>query len=507
MATHLFRKRGESTWYVRLTVPVDVRKAFGGRTKLVKTTGSSNRAEAMDRRLPILAQLKADIAAAREKKLVAGDQWKVSQHQVGLTIQTKRAAAANLLFTPFDLNTTPPRPQKSSAALIQEFRQYADDFRAVGENDMADRFSDHADKFSAAVEKGMTSTVAMELHNNLLAIWADTEAFGKAYEYSLSDTEHQEAQAIANNPALYKPVSPITDSRLESFRDYRKKDNIADKTIDQQESKLKKLSHYLRDQGKPLNNETVTAWLETLNVVSKTKAQYLLAGSTFWQWAMKTDNYWKELHQGQDNPFKEHELPKVRGKAKVEAARKAFTREQIEGLYQVAQTQNNQTLCDLIMLGAHTGCRIEEIAQLRKESITKIEGVLSFKIEDSKTAAGIREIPVHPAIQSTVDRLIKNSTDGFLLPSSAGNQYGIRSDSLSKAFGRLKTAEGYGRQHVFHSVRAMVITLLVRASVPGPTIANIVGHETGTVTYDVYDEGASPQQKLDALSKLSFYFS
>lgn len=108
---------------------------------------------------------------------------------------------------------------------------------------------------------------------------------------------------------------------------------------------------------------------------------------------------------------------------------------------------------------------------------------------------------------ANVDRLISKSTDGFLLPSSAGNKYGIRSDSLSKAFGRLKTTQGFGKQHVFHSVRAMVITLLLRSGVPGPTVANIVGHETGLVTFDVYDEGASPRQKLDALSNLSFPFS
>lgn len=506
MATHLVQKPGESTWYVRMAVPADVRHAFGGRTKLIKTTGTSNRAEAMDRRLPILAQWKADIAAAREQKLNAGDQWKVAQHQVGLAIHTQRAAAANLLFTPIDLDSPPPLPPKRSGTLIQEFMQAADGLRADGHNEFAGRISSHANMLAAAIEKGMTNTVAMELHNNLLAIWADGEALIQAYEYNLSDAEHKEAKAITHNPTKYKPVSPITDGRLDKFRAQRVKDGIADKTIDQQESKLRKLSDYLRDQGKPLTNETVTAWLESLNMASKTKSQYLLAGSQFWQWAMKHDTHWKELHQGQDNPFKEQSLPKLSGKAKVAAARKAFTPEQIESLYKVAKTQNNQTLCDLIILGTHTGCRIEELAQLRKESVVKVEGVLSFKIEDSKTAAGIREIPVHPAIKTTVERLIKDSTDDFLLPATSGNKYGIRSDSLSKAFGRVKTAEGFGKQHVFHSVRAMVVTLLLRAEVVGPTVANIVGHETGIVTFDVYDEGASPQQKLKALEKLSFNF-
>ncbi|MDD1961889.1 tyrosine-type recombinase/integrase [Pseudomonas sp. 39004] len=499
MADHLTQKDGESTWYVRLAVPADVRHAFGGRAKLIKTTGTSNRAEAMVRRLPYLAQWKAQIAAAREQKFVAGDQWRLAQHQAGLNLTAHRNDAVTRIYTPLS-----PHETKPDFSWFEQLPEMISDLRNEGQDILASRLTDYAKRYVAALENGITAGAGIDLHNELLTLMADMEAACIADEYSLSDAEHQEAKAIVHNPAMYKPVSPITDGRLEKFRSYRVKEGIADKTIDQQESKLKKLSHHLRDQGKPLTNEIVAGWLETLNLSSKTKAQYLLAGSTFWKWAMKNDSHWQELHKGQDNPFKEQELPKVRGKAKVEAARKAFTQEQIEGLYKAAKDQGRQSLCDLIELGSYTGCRIEELAQLRKETVVKIEGILSFKIEDSKTAAGIREIPVHPAIQATVERLIATSTDGFLLPASTGNKYGIRSDSFSKAFGRLKTGEGYGRQHVFHSVRAMVVTLLLRAGVVGPTVANIVGHETGLVTFDVYDEGASPRQKLEALSNLSF---
>ena len=46
--------------------------------------------------------------------------------------------------------------------------------------------------------------------------------------------------------------------------------------------------------------------------------------------------------------------------------------------------------------------------------------------------------------------------------------------------------------------------MLLRAGVIGPTIAKAFGHETGLVTFDVYDESVSPRQKLEALSNLSF---
>lgn len=503
MATHLFQKPNESTWYVRITVPVEVRHAFGGLTKLVKTTGTSNKSEAMDRRLPILALWKQQIATAKDGKQATREVWRQELADKGAELERK--VDTGLL----DAIKRPPRGKGGTEV---EIMARSDQL----ERDKAE-FLSQLQELEDAGATGLTEALRKRLEtppSSMLDVVQHASEVSRTVSvmlakrrYGLSPAEVEEAAIITALPTTYKPASPLTPSRLAAFRAFRERAGIALKTIDQQQSKLDKLSTYLREQGKPLNADLVGAWLESLSLSSKTKAQYLLAGSTFWLWAVKYDTRWREDYAGKDNPFRGQTLPKVRGKAKVEAARKAFTTEQIEQLYIVAKDEGNQTLCDLIALGAHTGCRIEELAQLRAESVVKVEGVLSFKIEDSKTAAGIREIPVHPAISTTVERLTADSTDGFLLPSSAGNKYGIRSDPLSKAFGRLKTAQGFGRQHVFHSVRSMVVTLLLRGGVPGPTVANIVGHETGLVTFDIYDEGASPEQKLEAITKLRFKFT
>jgi len=171
-------------------------------------------------------------------------------------------------------------------------------------------------------------------------------------------------------------------------------------------------------------------------------------------------------------------------------------------LHDAATKGGQQVLAGLILLGVYTGARIEELCKLTKENIINIEDVQCFDIADSKTLAGIRLVPIHPALKTVVKRLLKDSVDGFLVHSKSRNKYGNSSDPLSKAFGRLKTAHGFGKQHVFHSIRGTVITQLLRANVPGTLIAEIVGHETGTVTFDAYSEGASPIQKLKAISKL-----
>lgn len=217
---------------------------------------------------------------------------------------------------------------------------------------------------------------------------------------------------------------------------------------------------------------------------------------------MKHDIRWRDDFKDKANPFENHELPQTRGKERADRQRKDFQPIEITELHAAALGADHTTLADLILLGAYTGARIEELCQLRVEHVIKPDGIESFDIVDSKTAAGIRVVPVHPALTRIVERLKNDSKDGYLIPSDSKNKYGIRSDALSKAFGRLKEAHGYGAQHVFHSIRKTVITQLHRAGVQGPLIAELVGHETGTVTFDVYSQGASTAQKLAAISKL-----
>lgn len=503
MATHLVQKPGESVWYVRMQVPPDVRHAFGGRAKLIKSTGTSNKAEAMDRRLPILAQWKADINAAREAKSVAREQWRPDLANEGLVLGAK--VDASLLQA---IKSPPKGKGGTHDEILARLRQFERDKEQLI-RDVQGLENEGAINLGERIRKQLEQapTTMVDGVQAAAEITRDTVIQIAQRQYDLNRSEVDEARTLLAEPTTYKPVSPITDRRLESFRAFRVREEVAAKTIDQQESKLRDLSAYIKKEGQRLAKSVVASWLAAKSLSSKTKTQYLLAGSTFWQWATEHDAQWRSDFAGMDNPFAGHKLPKRKVADIAKTARKAFTPDELQRVFSAARDEGQETLCDLIMLGSLTGCRIEELAQFTKASVVMIEGVRSFKVEDSKTVAGVREIPVHPLLAPIVDRLIEVSKDGFLLPSAGGNKYGIRSDPLSKSFGRLKTSLGFGTQHVFHSVRASVITQLLRAGVPGNVVANIVGHETGLVTFDIYDEGASPQQKLAALIKLPFNFA
>ncbi|OAK57781.1 integrase [Pseudomonas putida] len=465
MANNLEQQGG--TWHVRLAIPADVQKAFGGRKVLSKSLETGQRSEAMNRRLPYLAQWKAEIAAARAQAKAPKEDWR-----------PKLAAFSEQHLADFNarvLNAVSPAGAKKlpiPSLVDNELSCLIGDYPADVPTLM--RISDQSRQFATALI---------------------------TYGHDLTTAEQDEANAIALDPTHYKPKSPITKARLAEFRTVREK-SVAAKNVDQQESKLQKLSAFLAETGKPLDFDSIATWLDSLGVASKTKAQYINAGATFWKWAMKYDVKWREDFKGAANPFENHDLPQARGREKADAQRQDFSLADLAKLHNAAQAKGLDTLADLILLAAYTGARIEELCQLSTENVVTVEQVPSFDIVDSKTVAGIRAVPVHPALIELVQRLMDKSQDGFLVPSTSKNKYGNRSDLYSKAFGRLKKSLGFGDRHVFHSIRKTAITQLVRADVPGPLIAELVGHETGTMTYDIYSQGASAAQKLAAISKI-----
>ncbi|RLU06354.1 integrase [Pseudomonas prosekii] len=469
-------------YHVRFDVPKDVREAFGGRRILSQTLKTGSRSEALLRRHPILHTWKKQVKAIREGKLL-GDGWQEDIVQTledldAITQGQKRALVGE---------PAPPLPDVDPdfKAKLMNSPRFMEAMRMLVGDHLKDGIGGKV-KIQEELNKGLKDILQKRLGT----------------DYKLTEVQSQELSTLVKDPASYKARSPITKARLASFRTHRLEHHVALKTVNQQESKLLNLSEHLQTTDAKLDFDSVVAWLQGMKLSSKTKQQYLLAGSQFWQWAMQHEPQWRQTFKGHPNPFEKHTLPTLKGKAKLDAKRKAFTIEEVGTLYNAAKGQNLGTLAVLILLGGYTGARIEELCQLRKEHLIIVDGVKMFDIVDSKTVAGIRQVPVHPKLTALVDRLAKASTDGYLVPTDSNNKYGIRSDALSKAFGRLKTAMGFDRTRVFHSIRATVITQLVRADIADRLIKELVGHETGTVTFDVYSDGSSPKQKLKAISKL-----
>ncbi|MBD3676788.1 MAG: tyrosine-type recombinase/integrase, partial [Rhodobacteraceae bacterium] len=167
-----------------------------------------------------------------------------------------------------------------------------------------------------------------------------------------------------------------------------------------------------------------------------------------------------------------------------------------------AEAKGDKGLADRSRVGMRTGARIKALCLLRVEDVDQEKW--SMRVRKDKSPAGRRTIPIHSKLQDTVSRLVEETRDGYLLPGLTLNKYDDRSNAIGKRFGRLKTDLGFGPDHVYHSIRKTVTTLLENAGVPENVAADIVGHDKPTMTYGTYSGGASLEVMREALEKVAY---
>lgn len=255
----------------------------------------------------------------------------------------------------------------------------------------------------------------------------------------------------------------------------------------------------------------VKKWLDELHAQGKTTTsldRILGAARNYWKYLQSSDAVPAEL-----KPFSgvldmtKAAATKARKRGKV--TNLPYDAEDVVRLYKAAITgwgkrpAPDPELAALIKLGAYTGARIEELCSMK---IAHVKAD-SFTIGDSKTAAGIREIPIHSKLKPLIKTLKETAKDDYLIPDLTFNKYGDRSNAIGKRYGRLKEALGFDGSHTFHSFRATVVTQLENAGVPENLASDIVGHEKPTLTYGLYSGGNKLEVQRKALEKVRYPFS
>jgi len=494
LADNLIQKKGESTWYVRLAIPADVQKAFGGRKVLIQSLHTGLRSEAMINRLQHLARWKHQINDARAGRALPAD-WQTGviddlQSLDRLSRDLKRQMVGEQV----------PGMQQPNLA-------FADALLANPE-------------FMVSMREFIkTNNTQGGLAGDIQLTEALRDACKRIVPARLTRDHHMTAEqraeltALTAQPSSYKPRSPITQKKLLAFQDFLEAQGKDLKTADVMVRKVELFSQWLNETGYPLTFDTVSDYLTKLSdsngtsLASKTKKQHLWACSGFWKWAVKYDTEWRVTYKGQPSPFKEHELPVIKGEA---ISWSAFTRTEVEHLHAKALEKSDQTLANLIAIAAYTGCRLEEVGSLHRDSFTLEAGTpVSLNIAESKTEAGIREVPVHPKLAPLIVELLSKSVDGYLIEGrklDEANRYCHRLDAVGKRFGRLKTANQFGKAYVFHSVRKTAITLAHQAGGDIAVMPAVFGHETGLITLDIYSSGPSMAQKRKVIELLDYDF-
>ena len=327
-------------------------------------------------------------------------------------------------------------------------------------------------------------------------------------EYSLNGMEaltdhfNEHLKAIPEPEAviLHGLVNGTSTLITEHYEAWKSKLDLAPKTKDQMTRDI----------------DTLFKRFSTLEEITKEKVLKLISDiedqgkgvSTIKRLLFAYRNYWyylqdKRIVSIEHDPFDVQKALQGKFKrAKKNPARKAFTTDEVIKMWTIAKEKKDYKLADLIVLGAYTGARIEELCSLKLTDVTDD----SFRLGEAKTEAGVRVVPLHSALSKLINRLKAESKDSYLINQLTFNKYGDRSNAIGKRFGRLKTEAGCDSTLVFHSFRKTLITLLEQAEVPENFCCDIVGHEKGTMGYGHYSDGASLANKKEAIEKINYPF-
>ncbi len=155
-----------------------------------------------------------------------------------------------------------------------------------------------------------------------------------------------------------------------------------------------------------------------------------------------------------------------------------------------ASQRYRQIMSDLLRLALLTGARIEELCALKYSNVHKREDGYWLEIEGGKTDAAKREVPLHPAGVSIVERRLKDKDNHLFAGLTPGGPDHKRSWHVSKAYGRFREDAGVAKRgQDFHALRNTFISCMEGLEVPESTTKLIVGHARGSMTYGLYSQG------------------
>ena len=211
-----------------------------------------------------------------------------------------------------------------------------------------------------------------------------------------------------------------------------------------------------------------------------TMNRHLQVLQEIWRWSKKRG------HCEGDNPFdgfRERLRPGINVNPYV-----AWELEELQLL--LTPPPRRSDVLEVMIVAMFTGMRLDEIASLtwRQVRQTNEGGALThyFQVEDAKTPAGNRQVPVHRELNWLLTR--ERGADGDRLwPTFNEEGPGKKAGAdAGREFSTFKISRGFtSKSKVFHSFRKNVTGMMERAGVSENDWAQIFGHERG-FTYSKY---------------------
>lgn len=153
--------------------------------------------------------------------------------------------------------------------------------------------------------------------------------------------------------------------------------------------------------------------------------------------------------------------------------RKIFTEKERTILF-----NSNHRICKALCILLYTGLRIEEFLSLKREDVDA--GYIFLKT--SKTAAGIRVIPIHSKIVKIVEEFLSENMI-YIFTWQGKNKKAVY-DTFRVNF--IKVMQELRMDHTIHDTRHTFVSMLNRAGANAVAIANLAGHEDEEFTQKTY---------------------
>lgn len=525
----LFARGG--VYQVRVMIPLALQPAYDGRSKLVRSLGTSDRREADRQATVVRAQLLAEFEAkARELNpqpaaqltpelgQTLGASIRASLLRWDEAVRDDPALASIWLhftdaFSAARLNKLTIGPTPSLDGPVNALLR-SSPFNGLSPSQLVKLSKLNQEASTLAGQQLATRSLSAVLpladiearRMGLLIDWKAPEARPVLIEclraYRAARTaivERDEGNDIPTPAAPVKAPPPAAMKLREVYGRWQTKTKRSEDTVSacgralalyEQQTGDPPLKELTRAQG-----DAFRAWLQQQGTSSKTAKDRLTWVKSLLKYAFRdleviTRNPWEGLDieyttETRRRPWTDEELKKFFGQP-------IYTR------YELPKDAKagGAAAYWIPLFGLFHGARVGELAQLQVSDIDVTSDIPTIRITNEgegqrvKTAASVREVPIH----SELVRL------GFLDYVTAVKESGGRSlwpalplrkgkpgTYFSNWFGEYRKTLGFGKNPDFHCFRHTVRTQLMEAEVAEPVIDRLMGHEVkGSTGAKVY---------------------
>lgn len=334
--------------------------------------------------------------------------------------------------------------------------------------------------------KGLTGIIE-ELDDNSRPN-SSSQLIDQSYQHSISNRESSSLPVLIckhNSPKgpTESTSTPHTFRNLSDAYLAEHADNVKASTLKALRASLGTVADCLGDTDMATHDRAVMTDLKAILGVDRANStvnKLLTTMTTVLDWAVNNGLIPRHFAKG------------LKIKRDVGSDRKAFTEAQVKAIMGKA-VQDPTDASTLIQLATITGARLNELATLVKEDIRTVAGVVVLSINEDhdhkslKNKQSARLIPLVPAHGFDLGiflAMVEELPEGGRLFS-----YGINVGRMVNA--KLRTFHGQAddKALVFHSLRHSLATAMKIHGVSLDHAQAIMGHATGSITFDLYGKG------------------